>query len=69
VCERGGGRKGEREREKERERERDEGGPAAGVHYACASIDQVEGDTSAGRVVGWLGGLGGWPLAVAPERW
>lgn len=42
------------------------------VRYACASVDQVEGDARegrAGRVVGRLGGLGGWPMTVASERW
>lgn len=39
------------------------------VRYACASVDQVEGDARAGRVVGRLGGLGVWPMTVASERW
>lgn len=39
------------------------------VRYACASVDQVEGDARAGRVVGRLGGLGGWPMTLASERW
>lgn len=38
------------------------------VRYACASVDQVEEGARAGRVVERLGGLGGWPMAVAPER-
>lgn len=38
------------------------------VRYACASVDQVEEGARAGRVVERLGGLGGWPMAVVPER-
>lgn len=64
------GMKSVRERERKSVmRERVEGGPAAGVRYACASVDQVEEGARAGRVVERLGGLGGWPMAVVPGRW
>lgn len=61
--------KGTRKRDRKRAWERFEGDPAAGVRYACASVDQVEEGARAGRVAERLGGLGGWPMAVAPERW
>lgn len=69
-----GDRKGGRERE--RERARCERGMRVAlllvyvhyVRYACASVDQVVEGARAGRVVERLGGLGGWPMAVAPER-
>lgn len=52
-------------------RERDEGGPAAGVRTLSMRFSRPGGReaTREGRVVGRLGGLGGWPMAMVPERW